>query len=307
MRSNTNVNAIVTVQPYSDFIRSAASHDIVSGVRLNTVMPLRKNPEEIAEVLKRIRDESDGKDVWIDLKGRQLRTEGYAVPPFGAIRLSHKISVNTPVTAYFSNGSNYGTIVAVDGYDIILKDGPQRIVGPGESVNIVDPSLSIEGYLTDTDKKYLEAGLRLGFNKYMLSFVESKDDIGNIANLAQDMELVAKIESQKGLDYVIKDYEQKHARLMAARGDLYMEVKRPHNIIGAVSSIVAKDNRAIVASRIFDSLAYSSEPTCADIGDVDNLLRIGYRSFMFGDEICLRKESILSGLNLLEAISEKYS
>jgi hypothetical protein len=39
--------------------------------------------------------------------------------------------------------------VDVDGDRLILEDGPRRLVGPGESVNIVHPSLEIEGTLTE--------------------------------------------------------------------------------------------------------------------------------------------------------------
>ena len=72
------------------------------------------------------------------------------------------------------------------------------------------------------------------------------------------------------MDYVKKEWN-KEARLMAARGDLYVEMKMPHHIIKAQEDIVKKDPDAIAASRIFSSLAYSFEPSCSDISDVDEL------------------------------------
>ena len=139
----------------------------------------------------------------------------------------------------------------------------------------------------------------------MLSFVEGKEDIESFKKLYPDAEVAAKIESRKGMSYV-KNQWAGESRLMAARGDLYLELKKPHYIIDAVENIVCKDKNAIVASRILDSFAGSLEPSCSDIGDLDNLMRMGYKNFMFGDEICLKRESIISGLNLFKALAEKY-
>jgi len=165
-------NAIVTMPPYAPFIDEVLSHPIVSGIRLNTVMPIK---EPLEDKLKEINEKvmKKEKDFWIDLKGRQLRVKTYGVPPFTEIELTHKISVNTPIIIYFSDGKESATLLEVDGNKLIMQEGPKRVVGPGEAVNIPDKSLRIEGYLTDTDKKYIESSVNLGINKYMLSFVES--------------------------------------------------------------------------------------------------------------------------------------
>ncbi len=296
------MKAIVTIPPYAPFIKEVAKHPIVSGVRLNTVMPIKQGTLE--ETLKRIQVEIKDKDLWIDLKCRQLRVVGYWSPPFTEVTLSHTIEVDTPVTAYFRDGIERATVLEVDGNKLIMQDGPRRIIGPGESVNIIHPSLKIDGYFTDTDLKYIETAKDLGIKTLMLSFVEGAEDKGALQQIYPDAIIVEKIESQKGMDYVRERW--KSDRLMAARGDLYIEVNRPHEIINAVETIVNKDPQAIAASRIFPSLAQSGEPTSQDIGDVDSLMRMGYRTFMFGDEICMGRESILAGLNLLEAMAEEY-
>ena len=265
---------------------------------MNTVMPLKTGPREALELLGKYKQ-----PVWVDLKGRQLRVVGAAMPPFTEIRLSHKIKVNTPVDAYFSDGNERARIVAVDGDRIILEDGPRRMIGPGESVNIMHPSFEIEGTLTDTDKAYLEAMKEMGMNKVMLSYVESADDVGEVKRLLPSAEVVLKIETQRGLDFA-KKHGAQHGRLMAARGDLYVEVLRPHMIIDAVKTVIQADQNAIVASRIFDSLAWQPVPVSADIGDAAFLLEIGYRTFMLGDQVCLKRDSVIEALNLLEAIAD---
>jgi pyruvate kinase len=134
----------------------------------------------------------------------------------------------------------------------------------------------------------------------MLSFVESDADVAELRRLDSKAEIVAKIESVKGLDYCRNRREK--ARLMAARGDLYIEVRRPHHIVKALQDIIAADADAIAASRVLDSMAESPEPSCADITDVACLRMLGYKTMMLGDEVCLQRDSVVGALNLLEAM-----
>ncbi len=295
------MNVIVTTPPYAHFLADVAAHPIVSGFRLNTVMPLRESQREVLERLNKFRQ-----PVWVDLKGRQLRVVGAAIPPYTEVKLSHRIKVETPVDAFFSDGLERVRVAAVDGDRLILADGPRRLVGPGESVNIMHPSLRIEGTLTDTDRTYLAAMKELGMTKVMLSYVESVEDVEEVKSLLPNAEVILKIETQRGLDFA-KKHGAKHGQLMAARGDLYVEVLRPHRVANAVKTIIQADKDAIVASRILDSMAASPIPASADIGDVAFLLEIGYRTFMLGDQVCLRRETVLEALNLLEEIGKDFA
>ncbi len=293
--------AIVTVPPYANFLAELTTHPLVSGFRLNTVMPLKEGPREALERLSRY-----DQPLWVDLKGRQLRVVGAAMPPFTEIHLSHRIHVKTPVDAYFSDGNERARVVAVDGDRIILEDGPRRLIGPGESVNIIHPSFEVEGMLTETDRAYLAAMKEMGLNKVMLSYVESPEDVEEVKRLLSEADVMLKIESQRGLAFA-KKHGSKYGRLMAARGDLYVEVERPHKIISALKTIIAADKDAVVASRIFDSLAWQPVPVSADIGDAAFLLEIGYRTFMLGDHVCLKRDTVMEALNLLEEMGEEYT
>ncbi len=295
------VHAIVTAPPYAPFLEEVAAHPLVSGLRLNTVMPAREGP---AEVLQRF--QAIPKPLWVDLKGRQLRVVGAAIPPYSEVRLSHPIQVDTPVDAFFSSGSELARVAAVDGDRLILEDGPRRLIGPGESVNIVHPSLKIEGTLTETDRAYLSAMGDLGLKRVMLSYVEALSDVEEVKSLLPDAEVMLKIESQRGLDF-IREHGDIPGRLIAGRGDLYVEVLRPHRIISALRDILAADPNAVAASRIFDSLALDPVPASADIGDLGFLLSLGYRTFMLGDAVCLQREAVLEALNLLEAVAGEFA
>ena len=295
------IRAIITAPPYATFLDEVTRHPLVCGLRLNTVMPLRDGPIEALERLRAF-----GQPLWVDLKGRQLRVVGAAIPPYTEVRLSHFIHVDTPVDAFFSDGSECVRVMAVDGDRIILEDGPRRLIGPGESVNIVHPSLEIKGTLTETDRAYLAVMGKLGLGRAMLSYVENPSDVEEVQRLLPGTEVMLKIETQRGLDYARK-YGASQGRLMAARGDLYIEVLKPHRVIGALRDVIAADPEAVVASRIFDSLAWHPVPQSADIGDVAYLLSLGYRTFMLGDAVCLRRDTVLAALNLLERVVREFA
>lgn len=300
MKPKPPIQAIITAPPYADFLDEVAAHPLVSGFRLNTVMPLRGGP---AEALERLR--SLGQSLWVDLKGRQLRVVGAAIPPYTEVRLSHPIQVDTPVDAFFADGTECVRVAAVDGHRLILADGPRRLIGPGESVNIVHSSLQIDGTLTDTDRDYLAAMHKLGLRKVILSYTEQPDDINEVKALLPEADVRLKIETQRGLAFA-RQHGSTYGRLIAARGDLYVEVLHPHRITTALRDVITADPQAIVASRIFDSLAFHPVPTSADIGDVAFLLSLGYRTFMLGDAICLQRDSVLEALNLLEALAGEF-
>jgi len=294
------ISVIVTVPPYADFLEEVAEHPIVRGFRLNTVMPLRESKREALERLQRY-----GQPLWVDLKGRQLRVVGAAIPPYTEVWLSHPIRVETPVDAFFSDGTERVRVAAVDGDRLILADGPRRLVGPGESVNIVHPSLKVEGTLTDTDREYLFAMGELGMKNVMLSYVESPEDVSEVKDLLPGAELLLKIETVRGLEFARKN-GSKYGHLMAARGDLFVEVLRPHKIARAVKEIVQADPDAVAASRILDSLAFHPVPAHSEISDAAFLLEIGYRNFLMGDQVCLKRDSVIESLNLLEEIAKDF-
>jgi hypothetical protein len=295
------VRAIVTVPPYAPFLEEVAAHPLVCGLRLNTVMPLADPPAAVLQRLARL-----GRPLWVDLKGRQLRVAAAAVPPFTEVRLSHRIRVPVPADAFFHDGREHARVLAVEGDRLILEDGPRRVVGPGESVNVVHPDLEIEGTLTETDRAYLAAMTAVGETglppKVMLSFTERPEDAEEVRGLLPQAELLLKIESRRGLAFA-RTHGAAYGHLVAARGDLYVEVLKPHRIVDALRTVLAADPEAVAASRLFPSLARHPVPECAEIGDAAFLLALGYRTFLLGDEVCLRRDSVMAALELLRAVA----
>jgi len=318
------IRMILTVPPLAKF-RSLAENPIVESIRLNTTLPLET---PLKEVLSHVQSEAGTKPVWIDLKTRQLRIAGYRVQflkdrEIHYISLTHRIKLDIPSEVFIDNANYAGTAVDLVGHNTLVIEGSvekrrglplpsQGQVGirPGMSVNILSPSLVIEGFLTRKDRKYIEAGKKLGMNNIMLSYVENESDITNVLNINPVAKIVAKIESKKGLDFIDLAYPKyaKRMDLMAARGDLYTELDKPDKIIDACKKVIKANPGAIFASRMLESLANVDDtPRCAELFDVYCGILMGYKRFLVGDDICSKKDSIESALGLFRVLAEKYS
>ena len=69
--------------------------------------------------------------------------------------------------------------------------------------------------------------------------------------------------------------------------------REPHQILAAVERLLRLDPDAIVASRDPAlARARASSPTAQDSRDVAFLLSLGYRTFLLGDEVCQRRDSV---------------
>lgn len=296
------MKVIVTLPPYADFHQRVVEHPLVCGARVNTVMPYRVSPRELLQRFGGL-----SKPLWVDLKGRQLRVVGGAVPPFTTVELSHRVQVPTPCLAAFGSGRELVKVLAVDGNRLFLEDGPRRYIGPGESVNLLHPQLRIEGYLTAQDVEYLHAMRELGLHRVMLSFFEEPSDLAQVRELLPDAEVVAKLESAHGLDrvpFLLKERVQP----MVARGDLLVELGCPVATLEASQRVIEQAPGAWIASRFLASLSRSLVAHLADVMDVAACRRLGYSTLMLGDEVCQREDTLLNALDTLLRIqtSDKF-
>ncbi|MFA5026738.1 MAG: pyruvate kinase [Candidatus Methylomirabilota bacterium] len=313
---------IITIPPFAKFGEVSES-PLVEGVRFNTTLPLDESPEEVLSTIKK---EANGKDVWIDLKCRQLRITSHVVEiareqEIHCIDLNHKIKVNLPADVMADNGNYRAKISSIiNGNRLIIPSSNEKGEGfplansgkvgmrPGMSITILDPSLEIQGYLTEKDKGYVEAAKNIGLHNYMLSFVEKEQDIEDMLALDDKAKIVAKIESKKGLEFVANSYPKyaKKISLMAARGDMYLELDRPEDMASACSAIIKQDKNAMIASRMLESLMKGGNPDNQDIFDIYCGMLMGYRRFMLGDDVCRCKESSRNAIEIIGNLAEKY-
>ena len=251
--------------------------------------------------------------LWFDVKGRQLRvTEVFENDKYLDLRLNHPIQVDTPTVVLFKAGCDHAVLERVeeDGHRLIFRGGPSYNVIPGESLHIRDPSLRVGG------QQFVQAELdkiarvrEAGFSNYFLSYVESKRDVDEFLELiGPDAQVRLKIESQKGLDYVANEFmKDERLTLVAARGDMYVELLRPHEILAALKLIIEKDPLASCGSRILLSVVGEPIPSCADFCELAWLYDIGYRDMMLCDELCLKGDLLGTAVNAFDAFRGSYA
>lgn len=294
---------IATLPPYVDHRRDIIAHPRVGELRFNTISPLA---ESRRDMLARLKRECGGKRLWIDLKGRQLRIARFAYLPYAYVTLCHKIRVTLPVEVHFRDCVSQCVEIA-GGDKLILSRRPLRVVGEGEPVNILHPSLTIEGTLTDSDREYIEAARELGLHDYMLSFAETGADVAEVRALDPLANVVAKIESRRGLErargggFALPGC----AGLMAARDDLFVHVgAKPSAYLAALEDVIEADPGAVAASGLFASLERGDRVAPADLADLWCLLRMGYRRLMLGDAVCFQEDAFRRALALLDELLE---
>lgn len=298
----SKLELLITQGPYSSFLEEIAKIDVVSGIRLNTIMPIKDG--RVEEKLREVRAKVAPKPLWIDLKARQLRIVEFANTPYTAVAISHKISVNLPNVVYFDNGNITGKLVDIDGKKLILEEYVGRLLGPGESVNIIDDSLKYldPDLLTERDQMYVELCKKLGIRHFMLSFVEQKSDVEHLKSLYRESAVIAKIESKKGVRNLGEIVPVADA-IMAARGDLYTELDYPHQIAEVLKNIrQTGGDTSIAASRMLSSLLKYPLPSCPDIMDIQFLKDLGYSRFLIGDDLCFKREVLIQAIKIFTAI-----
>ena len=294
MKKSESSRLIATLPPYVDHRALIIGHPAVDELRFNTVSPLAGSR---GDLLRRLKGECGEKRLWIDLKGRQLRIAKFAYLPFAYVELTHRISVDLPVAVHFRDCVSKA-VELVDGNKLILADRPVRIVGEGEPINILDPSLRVDGYLTPSDRAYVEAAAALGMHDYMLSFAERDEDVEDVLAIDPKARVIAKIESKRGLEWMRT--RPRRVGLMAARDDLFVNMGDDRaDILKALEDILSNDRNAVVASRLLESFETSATPSLPEISDVELMRRMGYRNFMLSDTLCFRREAFRAAAPLM--------
>jgi len=268
MKTN-DMELFVTLWPSFPHFARFAYDERIEGIRLNSAMLA---VSDLDSELERVRSLGDMPvKLYYDVKGRQLRVT--KVNPSNRnleLRLNHPISVNTPTPVLFKAGEDSALLVDIKngGYELVFADGskygPRCNVNEGESLHIRSPDLVVGGDLfTDLELEKIEKVRKAGFTRYFLSYVESGEDINKLRDLVgKDAEIIAKIENKKGLEFIANSYSpDPNTSALAARGDLYVELERPHEIARALKEIIKKEPKAMVGSRFLLSLFKNNVPS----------------------------------------------
>jgi pyruvate kinase len=251
--------------------------------------------------------------LYFDIKGRQLRvTENHPNKEYLDITINHPIEVKTPTVVLFKAGSDPALLKEVRGGNRLIFDGgPKWKVKEGESLCIRCPTLKVKGpVFCDYEIEKIEKVVKRGFKRFFLSYVEEQRDYDEFREIIgfEPEETILKIESKPGLRFVAKGFKkQDNLSLCAARGDMYVEIDKPHEILGACKLIAEKDPQALVGSRILLSVVNSPVPECHDFSDLAWLYDIGYHRMMLCDELCLKENLLGTAVKVFEAFRASYS
>jgi pyruvate kinase len=262
-----------------------------------------------------VRQASESKvPLWFDIKAMQMRVKEVICDETCdhlEFILNRPVKVNTPCAVWFKAGEDCGKCVEIrNGTHFIFEGGPNYEVRKGESIHIRNPELFVGGpVFLDYELEKIERVVSLGFKRFYLSYVYDQPHVDAFRNLiGPDAELILKIENQWGLDWIAEAWRPSpHTHLMAARGDLYIEVDYPHQIMNACKLVIEKDPSAYVGSRMLLSLVDQSVPSCADFSDLAWLYEIGYRRMLLCDELCLKDELLSRAVNAFDAFRKEYA
>ena len=162
-------------------------------------------------------------------------------------------------------------------------------------------------YLSEQDKSDIIFGIQHGVDFVAASFVSTKQDVLDIrelldANGGEDIEIVAKIENQAGVDNVVEICEN-CGGIMIARGDLGVEI--PFVEVPAVQKRLTRicrmmGKRVITATEMLESMIQNPRPTRAEISDVANAVYDGSSAVMLSGESAAGKYPVAAVQNMAQ-------
>jgi hypothetical protein len=302
------INLLVTLWPSFPHFERFSGDDRLSGIRLNSAM---MHTDELSRELDIIARKPRRMPYYFDIKGRQMRVVE-VIPDDDHLEfiLNHPIYVKTPTMVLFKGGEDGAMLSEIkdNGTRLVFAGGPKYRVKVGESIHIRCPSLRVWGPLfTNAEIEKIGMVKQAGIKRWCLSYAEGQGDIDEFRSYIGDDELIVKIESKQGLTYAADHFKKTdNTSLMAARGDLFVEVNQPHDIVAAMRTIIKADSEAYVGSRLLLSIVTRPVPSCADLSDMAWLADLGYKNMMLCDELCLKEQLLAPAVNVFDAFRATY-
>ena len=191
-------------------------------------------------------------------------------------------------------------LVILDVTDIKGNDVVCRVVTGGEVSNRKSMSFPNkvlkQVYLSDQDKNDLLFGIKNDVDFIACSFVSNKQDMLDVKNFLKEngnpnVELIAKIENQSGIDN-IEEICEECSGIMIGRGDMGVEIayeKLPAIQKHLITKCRMLGRRVITATEMLESMINNPRPTRAEISDVANAVYDGSSAIMLSGETAAGK------------------
>lgn len=194
-----------------------------------------------------------------------------------------------------NNGLVIFDVTEVKDNDVICKVVCGGEVSDRKSMSFPNKVLK-QIYLSEQDKKDLKFGVENGIDFIACSFVSCKQDLVDVKEFlkeqgAEDIELIAKIENQSGIDN-IEEICSECSGIMIGRGDMGVEIsyeKLPAIQKHLITKCRMLGKRVITATEMLESMIHNPRPTRAEISDVANAVYDGSSAVMLSGETAAGK------------------
>jgi pyruvate kinase len=173
-------------------------------------------------------------------------------------------------------------------------------VSDRKGVNVPNVKVNLP-FITDKDKEDIIFGLKHNIDFIAASFVRGPEAVLEIKqllkdNVAENIDVIAKIENQEGVDNIDAILEVADG-IMVARGDLGVEIPA-EEVPFIQKELIQKANKAykpvITATQMLDSMIRNPRPTRAEVTDVANAIYDGTDAIMLSGETAVGKYPVES-------------
>lgn len=224
------------------------------------------------------------------------------------LNVGDRITVNNGMVAF--------EVKELSGKNVICNVVTGGVLSDKKSMSF--PNKVMSGpYLSEQDKSDLLFGIENGVDFVAASFVSTRQDAQDVrdflnANGGSDIDIIAKIENQSGVDNVEEICEACEG-IMIARGDLgveipFIEVPSAQKLLIRKARLAGK--RVITATEMLESMIYNPRPTRAEISDVANAVYDGSSAVMLSGESAAGKypvEAVSSMAQICEYTEQHIS
>ncbi len=189
-----------------------------------------------------------------------------------------------------NNGLLAFEVEAIEGSEIRTRVLTGGVLSDRKSMSFPGKVLK-QIYLSEQDKEDILFGIQNDVDFIACSFVSCKQDLLDVqafldAHDGKEIELIAKIENQSGVDQIEQICEACDG-IMIGRGDMGVEI--PFEELPAIQKSLITTcrllgKRVITATEMLESMIHNIRPTRAEISDVANAVYDGSSAIMLSGE-----------------------
>lgn len=173
--------------------------------------------------------------------------------------------------------------------EVVCEIENSGVIGENKNMNLPGHVVDLPA-VTEKDKLFVEFSVKNKIDFIAGSFIRKAQDILDIRSLPgvveHNIQIIAKIESQEGLDNFDEILGVTDA-VMVARGDLGVEIPLAE-VMSAQKDMIQRCNKAsipvITATQMLESMILNPRPTRAEVADVYNAVTDGTDSVMLSGE-----------------------